>query len=310
MLKLIISETKDFNLDVKDLLLKYFKVTMKQVSESDLDQVFCKYDIFWFRLGFKIDSSVLDNPNIKVKVIVCPVTGLDHIDVEKCNEKGIQIISLKGENEFLKNVRATAELSLLLSLELIRNTRNAINSVFAGNWDRDQFKGYELFEKKIAIIGYGRLGKITADFFAAFGANPTIYDKNLVNSKYPIAKNISEALHNAFLCSLHISYSKENIKFFDKKLINMMPKGAYFVNTSRGSLVNESDLILALESGHLAGVATDVLNNEPDINESILYGYAKNTNNVIITPHIGGNTFESFEKTEKFLAKKIIKLYG
>lgn len=306
--KLYIAETKDFDQEVVKVLRRHFEVTFQEMPAGALTSVFRTYDIFWFRLGHRIGADILEQEGRRVRTIVCPATGLDHIDTACCRKLGIPIISLKGESEFLKEVRATAELTLALSLAIIRKLSLADQHVKAGNWQRDLFKGSELYKKKVSIIGYGRLGKITADLFAAFGAQPVVFDESPISeSPYPVAQSIEEALRDTSLCSLHITYRTDNQGFFRKEYFQLMPKGSYFVNTSRGSLVDEQALVEALESGHLGGAALDVLNGEPQIKASPLWAYAQEHDNIILTPHIGGNTWESFAKTEGFVAEKLIQ---
>ena len=306
--KLLIAETKDFSHKVLNLMDYHFELDFMELPSDQLAQAFCQYDIFWFRLGYRIDAAILNQSQRRVHTIVCPVTGLDHIDTETCRHLGIRIISLKGEAEFLVEVRATAELTLNLALNLIRKTHLAQNDVLEGNWRRDLFKGEELYKKKIAIIGYGRLGKLCADLYRAFGARTVVYDRDGIDDAngHEIATSMEQALEGAFLLSLHISYSKENEGFIKSKHFELMNDSAYFVNTSRGSLVNETDLVKALNRGKLAGVATDVLYGEPEVKQSVLWKYAQLHKSVLITPHIGGNSKESFLKTEMFVGKKLI----
>lgn len=305
--KLFIAETKDFDLGVVEKLRQYFEVTFREMPKEELAIVFREYDVFWFRLGHRIDAAILEQEGRRVRTIVCPATGLDHIDTACCKKRGIKVISLKGEFEFLKEVRATAELTLALSLAVIRKLPLAHGHVQTGAWQRDLFKGSELYQKKVSIIGYGRLGKITADLFAAFGAHPMVFDESpIAKSPYPVTRNIEEALKDTFLCSLHITYCEDNLGFFRKKHFEAMPKGSFFVNTSRGNLVDEQALMEALISEHLGGAALDVLAGEPNVEQSPLVAYAKQHDNLILTPHIGGNTWESFAKTEGFVADKLI----
>ncbi len=308
--KLLIAEIDGFSDEVIQLLSQYFEVTAKNLYSEDIQHAFDTFDIFWFRLGFKIDSKLLAQSDRKVSTIVCPVTGLDHIDIEYCNSHNIKVISLKNEIDFLKNIRATAELTLALTLNILRKINPATNDVKHGHWNRDLFKGNEIYQKKVAIIGYGRLGQIVADLFDAFGAEVVVYDsKPITYSKYAIAHSIQDVLKDCYICSLHISYTKENMQYFNHKKFEMMPYGSVFINTSRGSLVDENALVENFKSGRIKAIAADVLHHEPEINQSILYEFYKNnpTTNIIITPHIGGNTHESFYKTERFVAEKLIQ---
>ena len=112
----------------------------------------------------------------RCRILATPVTGLDHIDLAACRELGIRVVSLRGEVEFLRTVRATAELTVALTLALLRHIPQAVAAVQAGHWDRDQFRGQELYGKTIGLVGVGRLGSLVAGYFRAFGADVLGYD--------------------------------------------------------------------------------------------------------------------------------------
>lgn len=306
--KILIGEPKDFSQEVIDSLKEISDVTILPVTKENLKNAFREYDVVWFRLGFKVDKEVLDG-NIKCKIIVVPVTGLDHIDVELCKEKGIEIISLKEESEFLKEIRATAELTIALTLCLIRKLIPAYNSVIDGKWERDDYRGTEIYGKNVGIIGVGRLGKITADYFNAFGANVAGYD---IRDDFPEnikrVRKINKLVENSDIVTVHVSYNESTRRLIGKEVLNSFKNDAVLINTSRGDVIDEVDLLDRLKNGSIKGAALDVIQNERNVNSNNpLIQYAKSNNNLILFPHIGGNTFESFEKTEKFLAEKLFK---
>ena len=139
--KLLIAECKNFSDDAIECIPRHVKVTKKDINKDQLEWAFKEFDFFWFRLGFRISEELLRLPGRRVTVIICPVTGLDHIDVETCKALNIKIISLKGETEFLKTVRATAELTVGITLALLRKIPQATISVREGKWNRDLLKG-------------------------------------------------------------------------------------------------------------------------------------------------------------------------
>jgi D-3-phosphoglycerate dehydrogenase len=116
---------------------------------------------------------------------------------------------------------------------------------------------------------------------------------------------MTELFEKCDIISVHVNLNEQNHYLISSKQFNIMKKGSYFINTSRGQLVKSEDLIEALEMGYLKGAATDVIENEFNHKEDILVKYASTHNNLIITPHIGGNTYESFEKTELFMVEKL-----
>ena len=310
-MKVIIAEPKDFSEEVKDSLESFFNLTVKNLKSDELEHAFCHFDVFWFRLGFQIDRTLIEMSNRRVKYIVTPVTGLNHIDTVACAEHGIKIISLKGEFEFLQAVRATAEHTLLLTLALLRNLVPAVKSVSEGFWDREPFKGNEIFKKTVGIIGFGRLGKIVSDYYKALGAKILIYEKNpnaeLLTSSELV--DLDTLLRESDIVSLHINFLPENIEFFSARHFSLMKPSAVFINTARGKLVNAEALKNALINGEISGAALDVIYDEFDLSNSpeLELLTSKKLTNLIITPHIGGNTWESFDKTEKFIYNKLIK---
>ena len=270
-----------------------------------------KFDIFWFRLGFQIDRALIEMSNRRVKYIVTPVTGLNHIDTVACAEQGVEIISLKGEVEFLKEVRATAEHTLLLTLALLRKFVPATNSTISGSWKREQFKGNEIFEKTVGIIGFGRLGRIVGDYYKALGAKLLIYEKTPNNELLLSSElvDLDTLLKESDIVTLHINFMPENVDFFSDRHFDLMKSSAIFINTSRGQLVNAEALENALVNGEISGAALDVVSDEFDLANSpeLELLTCSKPANLIITPHIGGNTWESFDKTEKFVYNKLIK---
>ncbi len=304
-LKLYIAENEDFNVDVLFLLQEKFEVV--ELSNYPLEKILNEVDIFWFRLGYKIDSEVL-NFKSRCKYLVTPVTGIDHIDEKLCLKLGIKIISLRGEVEFLKNVRATAEHTIALTLALLRNIAPAINHTRNGQWNRDLFRGSEMFEKKVAIIGFGRLGKITAEYFNSFGCKVGFYDNVPKEHSFFITNysSMKEAVEDADIISIHLPFNESTENILGKKFFSWLKQSSIIINTSRGGVLDEKYLLEALLLNKINGAAIDVLKGEPNVKQNPLIEYSSKHNNLIITPHIGGNTYESFEKTEKFLASKLL----
>lgn len=307
MIKIRIAEALDFNKEVIDFLKSFAQVTIEPCTQSEIAGILSEYDVFWFRLGFHIGKEQLRD-SIRCKILATPVTGIDHIDEALCKEKGIKIACLRGEKEFLEKVRATAELTLALTLDLLRRTGPATRDVLDGNWRRDLFRGSEIFGKNVGIIGYGRLGAITASYYESFGAQIFYTDIRQVqaNTNHKRLETIEELILECDIVSMHVNLNDENINLLSKKRISLFDNSKYLINTSRGGLVDEEALLEQLKSGKLAGAAIDVVKDELNWSDHNPLGqYASDYSNLIITPHIGGNTYESFEKTEWFIAKKI-----
>lgn len=283
-------------------------IYLKINSDNELKEALKNCDIFWLRLNHKLTEEVLLEANCKY--ILCAATGLDHIDLRACAKKKIEVISLFEETDFLKEVRATAEHTIGLTLSLIRKTKNAFKHVEEGNWNRYLFQGTELYKKKIGILGLGRLGKIVADYFAVFGTQVFYYDilkqGKEFESKYTSVNSIEELLKNIDILSIHLPYNIDTHSILNKENLSALKKGSLVINTSRGGVINEQALLNLIKKNHITGYATDVLYNEPEIKNNPLIEFAKNNENVLITPHIAGNTIESIEKTETFILEKLL----
>lgn len=277
-------------------------------GQYELQKSLSECDVFWFRLNHKLTDEVLKTA--KCKFILCAVTGLDHIDLEACKKNNITVISLKNEQEFLKEVRATVEHSFGLMLSLIRQNKVAFKHSEEYKWNRNLFQGEELYRKNIGILGFGRLGKIMADYAAAFGMKVFYFDKiEDRNTSFTRCNSINELISKVDFLSIHITFDSSTHFIVNENVLKSIQQKLYIINTSRGGVVNEDDIIKYLKLGKIKGYATDVLYKEPDIQENNLIAYAKEHTNVIITPHIGGFTKESIAKTEIFIARKFIKIF-
>ncbi|WP_196892706.1 NAD(P)-dependent oxidoreductase [Aureivirga marina] len=276
-------------------------------SDKDVKEALQNCDIFWFRLNHKLIREILETASCKY--ILCAVTGLDHIDLKACKEFGITVISLKNEFEFLKEVRATAEHTWGLLLTLIRKTDKAITHVENGLWNRTLFQGSELYKKKIGILGLGRLGEIVAGYAHAFGMQVFYFDteEKQTSKHFKKCDTVKEMLQEVDILSIHLPFNEENHEIIDASYFETMKKGMLIVNTSRGGLIQEEDLVNAMQNNIVSGYASDVLFGEPEIITNPIFQYAKKHKNIILTPHIGGNTYESIEKTEEFILEKFLK---
>jgi len=295
-----VAEPDELAIKNKQLLELNFDVIYQKITASELKQVFTQCDVLFIKLAITIHESN----------IATSVTGLDHVDLAACNRNNIRVISLKGATDFLKGVRATAEHTMALMLCIIRNIVPAANHVSSNQFNRNAFKGTELYQKTLGIIGYGRLGKIVAEYAIAFDMKICCFEidesKHIQHNKIQFCE-LDTLLTESDIISVHIDLNEGNEGFINKEFFSKIKKGAFLINTSRGNLVIEEDLVDALKSGQLAGAALDVVRNEPEIQFSdTLYHYHKQHNNLIITPHIGGLTLESSEKTEAYIIDQII----
>lgn len=299
-----ILEPKDFSQKAMEDIHEIGEISL--FDGKDFDNFIVNKEVLFIRLAYFIGKEFLDKAK-SLKYICTPTTGLNHLDLEELNTRNIKIISLQNEYEFLKTIRATPEHTFGLVLSLLRNYKNCFLKEENFHWDRDKYKGHELYKKKIGIIGYGRVGSILAKYFKAFDSEILYYDIDLsIKSKIASKeKSVKDVITKSDIVILSASYSPEYHQFFDKKKIDLL-FGKYFINTSRGELVDEKYLLNKIQDNFFAGVAIDVIQNETNrvniLQELIKYSQGQN---VIITPHIAGATYESMWKTEEYIMKKL-----
>lgn len=261
-----------------------------------------KVTVLLVGLSARIDRDVMDRaPNLKV--VATPTTGLDHMDLEELKRRGVAVLSLRGEREFLDSITATAELSCALMLALARNVVAAHTSVVGGRWNREAFEGSSLYGKTLGIIGRGRLGTMMAGYGEALGMTVIFADPNVDGGV-----SLEELLEESDVVSIHAHLSEETEGLICERSLSRMKTSALLINTSRGKIVDEDVLVAALEAGEIAGYATDVLAEEltfKGIAHGNLIDFAKKHSNVIITPHIGGMTREAREATDVFIAERL-----
>ena len=255
--------------------------------------------VLWVHLN-RVDKQLLecDEPDI----ICCPCTGLDHIDLAECKRRNIRVLSLR-DTDVLPTITATAEHTIGLILALVRKIPQAAESTRRGEWDRSRFMGRELKWMHTAIVGFGRIGQMVCDRLRAFGVNVSVITEECQrDSAIPPHRD-------ADIVTIHVDLNDSTRGMCNAAFFDSMKPGSYFINTSRGQVVDEAALLASLRSGHLAGAALDVVHNEPDgINPELVRFANEQPDRLILTPHIGGYTSDSLEKAETALARKLIEV--
>jgi D-3-phosphoglycerate dehydrogenase len=298
--RILIAESRGFPPAARRQLERHGEVVLADLDRAGLESAIGHAQVLWVRLRHRIDEALLDRaPGLAM--IATPTTGLTHIDTAAVERRGIQLVSLRGETEFLKDVRATAEHTIGLILSLLRHIPEAAAHAARGGWDRNLFRGAEIYGKTVGVIGYGRLGRIVARYLRAFGARVLAADPYVFSMEDGVERvSLEYLLCTSDIVTLHVSLGEDTRRFLGLREFGLLKPGSFFVNTSRGELVDEPSLLEALHSGRLAGAAVDVLTNE-HLPGNPLIGAP----NLLITPHIGGCTLESMQKTEVFLAAKV-----
>jgi D-3-phosphoglycerate dehydrogenase len=250
-----------------------------------------------------LDASIRDAIDLnllefsKVQIVACASTGINHIKLRAGNLDNTKIYSLRDTPETLKRLTSAAEFSFGLLLALAKRLIPATRTVQSGIWNRAEFPGVILKEKKLGLIGFGRIGGAMAMYAKSFGMEVGFYDPYILDKPVEILEydSIEKLVTNSDFISLHVPYIETGeIPLITKHIFSMFKNGSYFINTSRGELIDEAGLIAGIDSGKICGAALDVLVGEPDISSNLIYKYAQKTGaNVVFTPHIAGYSIEN-----------------
>ena len=255
------------------------------------------------------DQMVQQAPNLKV--ISCATTGSDHIERGELNKRGIPVFTLKEDRELLFNLTPAAELSWALLMACARKLAPAFEHVKAGNWVRENFPGVMLRGKQLGLVGCGRIGTWMSRYARAFGMTVAGVDPYLDTMPEGVTSTSLEALfETSDFISVHVHLSDETRGLLSRSLFEHVKPGCIFINTSRGAVADEAALVDVLRSGRLGGAGVDVLDGEPDIGSHPLVEYARQHDNLIITPHCGGFSPDAVAIVCQRAAQKIIKHLG
>ena len=260
---------------------------------SDFDAIFTnpnKSKIF-------LDEKIFNTAN-NLKVICTASTGTNHVNKADMKKNSIDLLSLTEEREVIDTISSTAEHALALTMSSIRNVPKSFTSVLEGEWDYEKFIGRQFNKLTVGIIGYGRLGSKYAEYMLSLGSKVIVYDpyKTIKNTDIIQKDNLDSIFKLSDVISIHVHVTDETIGLINSLLLKKAKKDLVIINTARGEIINEEDLINFLKSNPDSKAALDVLSEEilSRSNNKIL-NFAKNSHQVIITPHIGGMTKEAQE---------------
>jgi D-3-phosphoglycerate dehydrogenase / 2-oxoglutarate reductase len=255
-------------------------------------------DALIVRSAVQVDAELLEHAK-KLRVIGRAGVGVDNIDLEAATHKGIAVMNTPGANAV-----AVAEQTLGMMLAMARHLCRADALMHAGRWEKKSLQGTELRGKTLGIIGLGRVGMEVARRARAFGMELVAHDPFVSVS---VAKE--QAIHLAGLedvyadadyITLHVGLTSQTAGMINAASIAKMKKGVRLVNCARGELVNEADLAEGLRNGSVSAAAIDVFAEEPPKNSPLLA-----LENIVLTPHVGGSTFEAQEAVGVQIAQQV-----
>ena len=269
------------------------------LSPEQLLQEIGQYDALLVRSNTKVTAKVIQAAE-NLKVIGRAGTGVDNINLEAATNRGIVVMNTPGGNSI-----SVAELAVGLILAMARQVPQAGSSTKAGKWDKKSFSGFELRDKTLGIVGFGRIGMEVARRARAFQMNLLVYDPyvsdRLAKDSNVQLVSLEQLLGNSDIITLHVPSLESTRNMINAQSIDRMKKGVYLINTARGELINETDLLAGLESGKIAGAALDVLAVEPPTPGHSLVSHPR----VIVTPHIAASTTEAQEVVGVEIAQQV-----
>lgn len=312
--------SKDLNRNYSALIVDDVHPVLMQ--ELELEGISCSYEptiqaaevadalvghqILVVRSKIHVDRALMRS-NPQLKLIARAGSGMDNIDLEAATQAGIICVNAPEGNR-----DAVAEQCLGMLLSLLANIHSSYLEVRELKWNRESNRGRELKGLTVGIIGYGNTGSAVAERLNGFGVRICVYDKYKSGFGNETVEECSleRLLELADVLTFHVPLTEDTRGWIDHRLINKMGKSFYLMNLSRGGIMNMADIADGLNRGKILGFAADVLEKEPPSlmeqkDLDILWELLKRPN-VLVTPHVGGWTFESYRKISEVLASKIL----
>lgn len=274
------------------------------LETSELHQLIGDYDAIITRSGTQVDAELLNHAK-KLKIVARAGVGIDNVDVTAASERGIIVV-----NAPFGNTNSAAEHSMAILLSMCRNVPDANASLKSGQWQRAPFTGHELKHKTMGIIGLGKVGGRVALRARAFEMDVVVYDP-YISEKRAVdfgtrLVSLDELVGMADVISVHTPLNEETRDLITAEHFAKMKNGVLIVNCARGGIINESAMLEALESDKVAGAAFDVWSEEPPKSEVLKKMIAHPR--MVVTPHLGANTFEAQTNVAIDVSREILNL--
>ena len=255
-------------------------------------------DLVFIRSATSIDKEVID-AGVNLKIIARCGVGLDNVDIIEATKRGIHVT-----NSPEANIISVAELTVGLIIASARNLIKGNNSLKQKKWDRSALTGIELYEKTLGFVGFGRVARLVASRMQSFGMKIVFFDPYIDESTQNETKlELDELLQQSDVVSLHVVKNKETINLISKEKLSLMKQDSIIINTSRGGVVDESEVLRLVDNGKLFSAALDVYEQEPPE-----YTKQLTESDSITLPHLGASTREAQLKAGSDTVKNVVSI--
>lgn len=281
-----------------------FKIDIQVgLSPHELKNKIANYNVLLVRSLTKVDEEVI-NSGQNLKLIGRAGVGIDNIDVKAAQKKNITVINTPTGNSI-----STAELAFGLLISLARKIPFANKSLKEGRWEKESFKGFELYGKTLGLIGFGNVSKFIAPRASAFGMKVIAYDpllnENIFSDNSAHKVSLEDIFIKSDFISLHCTLNENTKHIINKSTIHLTKPGVCIINAARGELIESNSLLEALNNNHIAYAAIDVFEHEPPAIDNPLVNHPR----ILVTPHIGASTYEAQKKVSALLAWDVINFF-
>ena len=299
-MKILISDNlSDSGIEKLTKIPGFEVVVNTSLTPEELKRVIRDFDALIIRSATKVTAEVLENAE-NLKVVGRAGIGLDNVDIEAASKRGIVVMNTPEGN-----VITTAEHTIAMMLSLTRKIPQASSSLKNNLWEKKLFKGKEVYNKVLGIIGIGRIGRVVADRAQGLKMQVIAYDPfinpEVIETLGLRSATLEELFSQADYITVHTPLTAETRSLLNKKAFEKMKKGVFILNCARGGIVEEQDLYEAIKAGKVAGAAIDVFAKEPPTDNPLL-----TLDQVIATPHLGASTAEAQENVAVAVADQII----
>ncbi|WP_440235253.1 NAD(P)-dependent oxidoreductase [Dialister succinatiphilus] len=262
-------------------------------SQDDLGNRISKADLAVIA-NYPLKKEALDKAS-SLKYLCVAFTGVDHVDIDTCSDKGIAVSNCAGYS-----TESVAELAIGMMLSLYRKLAEGKDAAAHGKTGAG-LRGIEIKDRTVGIIGTGAIGYRTANLAKAFGAKVIGYNRSHSHDDITYT-DLNTLLQTSDIVSIHLPLTKDTKHFIDKDKLSLMKKDAILINTARGGIIDNEALAEALKKGEIAGAGIDVFDMEPPLPEDYPLLSAPHT---VLTPHVGFDTEEAMERRAAIVADNL-----